>query len=289
MMKNQGGGTMEKVKTNVLQNIENSFDKLHEAEKKVAKVILDNPSKILSMNISELSDLCGVSDATVVRMAQHLGYKGYHQMRLLLSKDKGFRFQEEGEDLKDPIDYYFKGELSYLNSLLDQQNKESIDKVVELIKKSESIIVIGMGNALPIALDLDFRLNRLGFRSFSSSLYESTMNYINNSPENSVLIAISKSGISTRVIDAIGLARKKNLKVISIVGDLSSPVAKESDLYIYSGKMGRFVRNIQPGIESYIGEHFINDLLIMGLAYYQSKNKPDYSTELEIELSSNKL
>src|SRR5699024_8533077 len=116
---------MTKKENNVLINIENSFSDLHEAERKVAKVILDNPVEILSMNISELSNLCKVSDATVVRMAQHLGYKGYHQMRLLLSKDRSFDYQDEEEKINNPVDYYFKGELSYLNSLSDAQIKES--------------------------------------------------------------------------------------------------------------------------------------------------------------------
>lgn len=279
-------GSIEK---NVLKNIENSFNSLHDAEKKVAKVILDNPSKILSMNISEISKMCRVSDATVVRMAQHLGYKGYHQMRLLLSKDKGFNYQEENLNLKNPMDFFFNGEMLYLKNIFEDQNKENLNKLIKLIRKSSNIIIVGVGNAVPIILDLEFRLNRLGFRSFSSTVFETSMNYINNSYENTILIAVSKSGLSTRVLDAIKLAHKNNIKAVSIVGDLSSPVANESEFYIYSGNMKRFIKNIQPGVESYIGEYLINDLLIMNLTYSQSKNEVDQNTDLEIELSSNKL
>lgn len=275
-------------KNTVLINIEKLYSDLHEAEKKVAKKILDDPSKVLAMNISELSELCEVSDATVVRTAQHLGYKGYHQMRLMLSKEQSFSLNDVDTIIKDPIDYYLKNELYYLNHITDNFNKDNFKQLIDLIKASEDIIIVGLGNALPIALDLEYRLNRLSYRSFSSSVFERTMNYINNSSENSLVIAVSKSGLSTRILDAINLGKRKNMTIASVVGDLSSPVAKISDLNIYSGNIKRFMSDVQPGTESYIGEYLINDLLIINLSYLLKEENID-NMELEIDLSSDKL
>ena len=56
---------------------------------------MENPDKVIMMNVAEFADECGVSDATIVRMCQHAGYQGYHQLRLLLSRDVGRRGEEQ--------------------------------------------------------------------------------------------------------------------------------------------------------------------------------------------------
>ena len=49
---------------------------------------------------------------------------------------------------------------------------------------------------------------------------------------NSTLIAISQSGESADVLDAVNIAKKVNCKIISIVNSLTSSLARESDIVI---------------------------------------------------------
>ena len=72
-----------------LQVISSEYNKIFSAEKKVADFILTNPHRAVELNVSELAKASGVSDATVVRMCHHIGYTGYHQFRIALSKDLG--------------------------------------------------------------------------------------------------------------------------------------------------------------------------------------------------------
>ena len=73
----------------VLYVIRNNYRKIYAAEKKVADYVLQNPQDAINANVSELAKNSGVSDATVIRMCHHLGYKGYYQFRLLLAKEVG--------------------------------------------------------------------------------------------------------------------------------------------------------------------------------------------------------
>ena len=92
---------METGENNVFETIRERYDSIFEAEKKVADYILEYPEKAVDYNVSELADVSGVSDATVIRMCKHIGYQGYYQLRLQLSRDIGKLHQEQTEDRKE--------------------------------------------------------------------------------------------------------------------------------------------------------------------------------------------
>lgn len=72
-----------------LQVISNEYDNIFSTEKKVADFVMTNPHRAVEFNVSELAKASGVSDATVVRVCHHIGYTGYHQFRIALSRDLG--------------------------------------------------------------------------------------------------------------------------------------------------------------------------------------------------------
>ena len=78
---------MEKAEKTVLESIDEFYEQLFSAERKVADCIRKNPDQAIMMNVSELASASGASEATVVRMCKHIGYQGYYQMRLVLAGD----------------------------------------------------------------------------------------------------------------------------------------------------------------------------------------------------------
>ena len=91
---------METAQKNVLLRITEMYDKIFQAEKKVADFILKNPELAVNANVSELANYSGVSDATVIRLCKHLGYQGYYQMKICLSRDIGRRYPADGKNLE---------------------------------------------------------------------------------------------------------------------------------------------------------------------------------------------
>ena len=78
---------MKIIQSSVIDNIKVNLESLFPAEKKVAQYILEHLNEVIFLNISELATNSNSSESSVVRMAKHLGYNGYFQMRLLLSND----------------------------------------------------------------------------------------------------------------------------------------------------------------------------------------------------------
>ena len=60
----------------LLAKIKKDFDKMSKGQKKIAGFILEHYDKATFMTASVLGENVGVSEATVVRFAMHLGFSG---------------------------------------------------------------------------------------------------------------------------------------------------------------------------------------------------------------------
>ena len=65
------------------------YDEMGKAEKQIADWILANPGKIISLSIVELAELCGCSEATIVRFSKRLGLSGYQELKISLASESG--------------------------------------------------------------------------------------------------------------------------------------------------------------------------------------------------------
>lgn len=221
----------------VLEIIKENYEKIFSAERKVADFILENPKLAVDSNVSELAESSGVSDATVVRMCRHLGFKGYYQFRLLLAKDIGREEEEEIDELNDentPTTRILKKYAATLVEIAENNKEEIMQSCVNLIKTCKQAHILAVGNTTPLSLYMGFRLGRLGVKCTFNVSPEYFMNHVNLADEGDIIIAISQSGSSKQVIQGMGLAKEKGLKMMAITGYRDSPVAKIADYSLIS-------------------------------------------------------
>ena len=273
--------------TSVIDTLRGSYPKLHDAERKVAKYVMANPESVLEMSTSTLAKASGVSDATIVRMCQHAGFKGYYQMRLVMSRDIGSRGTVETDDIdENPIGHAINTDIARLKTLENEDNKEAIAKAAKMLCKAGMVIATGAGNTATIAQDFSFRLNRFGIRSFSSAVPENTMNYVANSGPGDVLVAISKSGSSTITLQIVKFAKRHRLKVIAMTGDLESTIGKAAHCAIDSGSSDGILTKIQHGLESHLGELLMADAILYAINMELGATKGKRGEEAELEIAS---
>lgn len=226
---------------NVLITITEKYDEIFKAEKKVADFILKNPEVAVNANVSELANYSGVSDATVIRLCKHLGYSGYYQMKICLSRDMGSRDsgrkkKNQAEDAS--VESYFKdlGEaISEIGTLASDQTYRDVAK---LFLESDLIHVIAQGNTAPLAMYTSFRLERLGLRASANLQPEYFMNHINLAGEKECLLVISWSGMSKNLVKAMELAKERGMKCVVVTGYQYSPMTRLADYLLLSSDGG---------------------------------------------------
>ena len=221
---------MQIIKTSVIENIKHNFEELFPAEKKTAQYILDHLEEVTLLNISQLAKKAHASEASIVRMAKHLGYNGFFQMRLLLSNDVA---QKDSDMLNNaPLltsEKIFSACANRIRSLSSFISTNDLLCAAKLICEARICHIIGAGNTIPIASDL--------------------------------VIAISRSGASTQVLKALSLAKKKEMKILVITADPNSQIMDFSDAILQINDTNEMHdQNVRA--DSHLLELAVNDALI---------------------------
>jgi glucosamine--fructose-6-phosphate aminotransferase (isomerizing) len=113
-----------------------------------------------------------------------------------------------------------------------EKTKEAIEKAADHIKHAKNIYVTGSGtsyNSALIAKQIFSKYVKIKAEPIMSSELQFSPESIE---ENSIIIAISQSGESADVLDAVKIGKQANCKIIGIVNLMTSSLVREADIVI---------------------------------------------------------
>lgn len=253
-----------------LDRIREVYSSLNSAEKKAAQYILENPGDIIHFSITELADSSSVSEATVFRLCNKLGYKGYQQMKINLAGTVVEPIENIHQEIKEKDDMYIimnkilNANLYSMENTIRINQPEALEKAVDLLVNANQVMFFGMGGSGALANDAHHKFIRTGIRCQSSSDAHWQTMMVSTAGEGDVVIAFSNSGSNRELVDVLEIARRNRVKVISITGNAKSPIAKVSDLVLVSyGKESMFR---SEAMESRITALLLVDCMYVGVA-----------------------
>ncbi|HXG13904.1 MAG TPA: glutamine--fructose-6-phosphate transaminase (isomerizing) [Candidatus Nitrosotenuis sp.] len=111
-----------------------------------------------------------------------------------------------------------------------ENSKDAISNAADFIKVSKNIYITGSGTSYNAALVAKYLWQKHA-KIKVEPIISSEVSFSPDAIEpNSILIAISQSGESADVLEAVNIAKKANAKILSIVNILTSSLAQESSL-----------------------------------------------------------
>ena len=200
--------------------------------------------------------IIGVGENNVFLSSDVLGFVEYTDNAIylksrnfvILDKEEYQIFDFDGNDAKYEITKVskefgdaYKGDYAHftLKEIYEQpesilkageKTEEAIEKTVDYIRHSKNVYITGSGtsyNSALIAKQILSKYAKIKIEPIISSELQFSPDIIE---ENSILIAISQSGESADVLDAVRIAKKANCKIISIVNLLTSSLARKADV-----------------------------------------------------------
>jgi len=112
------------------------------------------------------------------------------------------------------------------------KTEDAIEKTADYLRHAKNIYVTGSGTSYNSALIAKQILSKYA-KIKAEPIISSELQFAPDSiEENSILIAISQSGESADVLDAVRIAKEVNCKIICIVNLLTSSLAREADVVI---------------------------------------------------------
>ncbi|MCI1944173.1 MurR/RpiR family transcriptional regulator [Clostridium luticellarii] len=238
----------------LIRTIQVKFPRLSKGQKLIAEYILKHYDKAAFMTAAKLGINVGVSESTVVRFANELGFSGYPKLQKSLQeliKNKLTTVQriELSNDFvsqESPLKSVLKSDMENIRATLEKINHKTFDDVVDTIFEAKRIYILGLRSSTAIADFLGFYLNLIldnvkviGYGI--SDIFEQMINL----KEDDLVIGIGFPRYATRTIEALAFAKSRNAKIVAITDSLLSPLAARSDYtLIAQSNMASFVDSL---------------------------------------------
>ena len=223
----------------VLDCITVLYDQLFDAEKKIAKFILNNPKKVVDMTVSELAEISDVSIASVSRFCRKVGLKGFAQLKISLAQElvESHKSGEISNDISvdnipQSLQNILANKITELKQTVNLINTDEFREILEGIRDASRVQVIAVGNTIPVAIDAAFKFNELGIPTTAGTIWETQLSYSFTLGKGDVLIAISNSGESDKVLEAVKIANKNGAMTIGITNSPHSAIGEEVQYHI---------------------------------------------------------
>ena len=246
--------------------ISQAYPKLGKKNKVIADVLLNDPESILTLNAYELAARCGCNQTTVVRLAQKLGYKGYSELKIAITRDCGAFWKDyepvskNGEAFNEISNKLMQLHTETIQRLVNNLNEANINALIAKISSSQKVMICGSGASRLAAEDLNMKLMRQGINTIyfaDSQMWKVFLGYLD---ENDVLILISHSGETTEIVNLAKSAHDKGIYIASMTGFEGSRLAELTDCLLLTECSGE--RSIRIGaMTSRTAQLFIIDLI----------------------------
>ncbi len=216
---------------------EKNFSK---SQKIIGNYIKNNSEKAAYMTIAKLSKETGVSEATVLRFAEKLGFDGYPSFqkeligfvktKLTSIQRIDLAYEKMGD--RDVLKRVLKSDVAYIEKTLENTDGLEFEKAANIISNAKRIYITGVRSAGALAefagfyLHLIFDNVRLIKTTGGDDLFEQIMNV----KKGDVVIGISFPRYSKNTIKALEYAKRNGATVIGITDSKTSPIGEVSNI-----------------------------------------------------------
>ena len=220
----------------ISRRIKDCYPTFSKGQKKIANIILNSCDKAVYMTAAKLGRLADVSESTVVRFANELGFEGYsgfqkaiqELVRTKLTPNQRIEVTKQRIGRADILESVMESDISKIRNTLDHISREDFYKSVDAILNAERIYIMGARSSEPVARILNYNLalifDNVKFVQATSSaeVFEQMFSI----GESDVLIAFSFPRYSSKMINAVKYANQNGAQVVVFTDSKFSPLAE---------------------------------------------------------------
>src|SRR5690625_4565165 len=217
----------------------------------IADFILENPHTIPFLTIAKLAEMTGVSEATIVRFATFLGYKGYNDLqkqlavsieRQLNTVDRLTASHEAFSETEKAIYENFNDDIKNIQTTMQRLNISDFERAAESILQAERIYIVANRSAVSLGTFLQYYLDLIFGKSELIHTTEAAFDRVYNVNDEDVVIGISFARYTKSTLDIVSYVVEKDAKVIALTDELHSPITAYAHVSLFaSSKMPSFI------------------------------------------------
>lgn len=261
------------------------YKTMSKGQKLLARYTMENYPKVAFMTASKLGETVGVSESTVVRFANALGFSGYPKFQDALQEliktklTTVERVEMANRDYSSDskiLENVLKTDIDNIKETMETLEQKSYEDAINLMISAKKVYVMGLRSSIYVAKYLGYYLNYIldDVVIIRMDMGEPVEQMIKLGPGD-VLIAISFPRYSRKTIQVARFAKNRGAKVIALTDSNNAPTAKISDVVVtVRNNMVSFVDSLVPAFS-------VANALVIGVAMREKEDIMSYFNELE--------
>lgn len=235
--------------------VRGALKQLSSSESRIAEYVLRSPDSVFGSNIRQLADSCGVSQSTVVRFLRRTGFEGLKDLKMAMTQghvlDKAdepvSRKLDDSDTIRAIKTKVFCGCIEALTDTMKILDDRALSRAIEALDAAPYVELFGVGGSASAARSALHCFRKIGLRVNFGSDPNFTYLKMERFNPGDVVLAISLSGETPQIVDAVAIAREKGAFIISITNVQRSTLSQLSDCCLSSTCRSRML----PGDETY--------------------------------------
>ncbi len=214
-------------------------DRMSAIERRIADFVLENAHLLRDYSSQQLADALGISQSSVVKFSQKLGFKGYPDLKYSV----GEAVARNGEGLhpalapeaSDPADGAVPAlELWQGKSRAEEETRlintpEMLDAIAAGLGRASRIVIVGLGEDNVAARAFAVRLSLLGLSAAHHPDPSLASAHVAAGGRHDVLVLFSEFGQQPSLLQLARLCHEREGKVVSATRHTANPLRTLAD------------------------------------------------------------
>jgi DNA-binding MurR/RpiR family transcriptional regulator len=246
-------------------------DGMSAIERRIADFLLENAHLLRDYSSQQLADALGISQSSVVKFSQKLGYKGYPDLKYSIgqavARGDGADEAAPGESRNDDPHTALAENLWHLKGLAEAETRlinppERIDAIAHDILQSGKVFIIGLGEDGIPARAFATRLSMLGIVTVHYVDAQLMQAGVCTAAPGDVLLVFSEHGRQPALSQISHFFRERHGKVVSVTRHTPNPLRAHADVALLVSAHDER-RHIEPLLYQSALQHLLDLIFIL--------------------------
>ena len=164
---------------------------------------------------------------------------------------------------KGEFDHFMLKEISeqvQTIQLASSQDRETIELITERIRRARGVFLVGCGSSFHACLSASYLFSKLASFHINTVLASEFSSYEDFLKQDTLVIAVTQSGETIDVLDAIKTAKQKGCQIVSIVNVIGSSATQFADASLFL--------NVGPEVSVLSTKTYTAQLAVLSLLAY---------------------
>jgi DNA-binding MurR/RpiR family transcriptional regulator len=226
----------ERSTTDIRDRILEHVDELPPQQRTIADYLLEHLDTVPFLSVPEVARRCGVSEATIVRFGQRIGFSGFAELKMalveLLQDRLGVDDDRDDDSLgEDLLEAVASHEGRNIRLTVENIDREIFAAIAELIFSADHVYTFGMGISAYLAELAAYTLVQVGVAAHPMSTgFSSPREQIVALKNSDLVLVISLPPYSRQSLELVTAATEAGAATVALSDRLIAPVARRAGL-----------------------------------------------------------